>query len=251
MNRIKMTLCATGLSGLAVFVTYSWAQDDFRRPQSYTVETRERKPAGFGRRSILVDDDFLDVAVQSPPPMRTRIVTETIHAQRPITEPIPPEELAAMTEFQNALQALKAGKDEGEKKKAVETIQKQLTSQFEKDLAQREQELATVEERVKSLRQQLEKRKLARNEIIELRFKTVVNNADGLGFPGEDGPIDPNMTHANPLAKMRHPDSPYAAPRYEEVQSRVRKEKGTATPASSAPGSPAKRNAPSETEEVR
>jgi len=37
---------------------------------------------------------------------------------------------------------------------------------------------------VKKLRDQIEKRKKARDEIINLRLKTIVNEAEGLGFPG-------------------------------------------------------------------
>ena len=44
-----------------------------------------------------------------------------------------------------------------------------------------------MEERLKSLRQQLEKRKASKDEIVNLRFKTIMNNVEGLGFPGDEG----------------------------------------------------------------
>ena len=62
-------------------------------------------------------------------------------------------------------------------------IQQQLTTQFENDLKQREKDLAEVEKRVKTLREQLDKRKGAQAEIINLRLQTLVNDANGLGFP--------------------------------------------------------------------
>ena len=98
-------------------------------------------------------------------------------------EPIPPEELEAFKKLQAAIQQLSTGKDDETRKAAADTIQQQLTTQFEADLKQREKELEEVEQRVKSLREQLDKRKAAQADIINLRLQTLVNNANGLGFP--------------------------------------------------------------------
>jgi len=106
-----------------------------------------------------------------------RIVSETVY------EPIPPEELEAVLKQQAAIHQLSTGKDEEARKAAVDTIQQQLTTQFETDLKQREKELAEVEQRVKTLGEQLDKRKAAQADIIKLRLQTLINDANGLGFP--------------------------------------------------------------------
>lgn len=98
-------------------------------------------------------------------------------------EPIPEEELAKAKELQDAIQSLKTSNNEVARKKATEFIQQQLASQFEVDLKQREKELTEVEQRVTKLREQLDKRKAAQKAIIDLRLQTIVNDADGLGFP--------------------------------------------------------------------
>ena len=114
-------------------------------------------------------------------PVRPRIVRRTV--SETVFEPIPPEELEAQKTLQAAIQELTNGKDEETRKAAADTVQQQLTTQFEADLKQREKELAEVEQRVKSLREQLDKRKAAQADIINLRLQTLVNNANGLGFP--------------------------------------------------------------------
>ena len=114
-------------------------------------------------------------------PVRARIMRRTI--AETVYEPIPPEELEAMKKLQAAIQELNTGKDEESRNAATDTIRQQLTTQFEADLKQREKELEEVEQRVKSLREQLDKRKAAQADIINLRLQTLVNNANGLGFP--------------------------------------------------------------------
>ena len=49
-------------------------------------------------------------------------------------------------------------------------------------MKQREKRLDELEERLTNLRDQIRKRRLAKEEIIELRLKTLANEAKGLGF---------------------------------------------------------------------
>jgi hypothetical protein len=99
-------------------------------------------------------------------------------------EPIPAEELAAAKKLQEAIDLLKSAKEDEARKVATGIIQDQLNSQFDRDVEQREKELVEVERRVKTLREQLDKRKSLRDDIIGLRLKTILNDAEGLGFPG-------------------------------------------------------------------
>lgn len=117
-------------------------------------------------------------------PVRSKTVTRTF--QEVVHETVPPEELEEYEGFQNAMQALKNAKDDAEKKKASDTVREHLIKQLDRDLVQREQELAEVEERVKQLKQQLAKRKASKDDIVTLRLKTIINNVEGLGFPGDE-----------------------------------------------------------------
>ena len=121
-------------------------------------------------------------------PMRAKVVTDTL--RRVVYEPVPPEELENAKAFEEALKSLKSAKSDDEKKKATDVIAEQLFKQFDKDLAAREKELVSVEQRLKTLREQFEKRKVSKDEIVKLRLKTIMNNAEGLGFPGEDFPAE-------------------------------------------------------------
>jgi hypothetical protein len=117
-------------------------------------------------------------------PLRAREVRRTV--VQTVYEPIPAEELAAAKKIQEAIKLLKSAKGDEVRKSATATIQEQLNSQFDRDVEQRERELVEVEQRVKTLREQLDKRKSLRDDIIGLRLKTIQNDAEGLGFPGRE-----------------------------------------------------------------
>jgi hypothetical protein len=53
---------------------------------------------------------------------------------------------------------------------------------FDTDMMEREQRLAKLEERLKNLRAQLDRRKKAKSEIVDLEVKVLTNEAAGLGF---------------------------------------------------------------------
>lgn len=57
-----------------------------------------------------------------------------------------------------------------------------LNEYFDKDLLRREEDLQQIEARVKTLREQLAKRRQKKDEIIELQIRVAENEADGLGF---------------------------------------------------------------------
>jgi hypothetical protein len=86
-----------------------------------------------------------------------------------------------------AIRTIEEAKDADAKRAGVDALQEILVKQFDKDMNQRTAALAAAEEHVKTLREQLEKRKSSQEEIIELRLRTIVNQANGLGFPGEFG----------------------------------------------------------------
>jgi hypothetical protein len=98
--------------------------------------------------------------------------------------PMSREEMQEFEAFHQAVEKLKSAKSEADKTNATNEISKLLEKSFQRDLERREHEIAQVEARVKKLRDQIEKRKKAKDDILNLRLKTIVNEADGLGFPG-------------------------------------------------------------------
>lgn len=110
---------------------------------------------------------------------RPRTVMETYY----IT--LQPEEVAEQKELQGLIEVLHSDKTAGEKEKAKGSLGALLQKQFTRDVERREKEVAELEERVKKLRSQLEKRKEAKEKIISLRLTTIQNEAEGLGFPEE------------------------------------------------------------------
>ncbi len=92
-----------------------------------------------------------------------------------------------MREFEalrQAVEKLKSAKNDAEKTSATNEISQVLEKWFKRDLDRRENQISEIETRVKKLRDQIDKRKKAKDEIINLRLKTIINEADGLGFPG-------------------------------------------------------------------
>lgn len=77
------------------------------------------------------------------------------------------------------LRAAGTDKSKDEAKKETQTL---LDRYFEADMKERQREVAAIEERVKRLRAQLEKRQAAKDEIVQLQLKVIVNEAEGLGF---------------------------------------------------------------------
>ena len=180
--------------------------DRLEDPKDSFLDPNSNVPHNTGPRQDLGDKPNVfspsDVEVFRDDPvrsfMRPRRVTRTVIET--FMEPIPQDELDASKKLQAAVQSLKTGKDEAARKAAADVIQQQLTTQFESDLKQREKELSEVEQRVKTLREQLDKRKAAKAEIINLRLQTLVNKANGLGFPGEDFRTDDLFAPQVPIA---------------------------------------------------
>ena len=132
--------------------------------------------------------------------LRPRRVTWTISEVR--YEKIPPEELAAAKKLSDSIEALRRADNETTRAQATEAIEALLTDQFERDIQQREKELSDIESRVKNLRAQLDARKAARHRIIGLRLQTVINDADGLGFPVGHRPLIEQFHSGTPVIEL-------------------------------------------------
>jgi len=107
-----------------------------------------------------------------------------LRGRGPFAHPISEEEIQEFKALHQAVKNLKTAKNDAEKTSATNEISQVLEKWFKRDLERRENQISEIETRVKKLRDQIDKRKKAKDEIINLRLKTIVNEANGLGFPG-------------------------------------------------------------------
>jgi hypothetical protein len=136
--------------------------------------------------------------------------------------PMSEEEMQESEAMDQAVDKLKSAKNDADKTTATKEISQLLEKSFQHDMERRETQISEIEARVKKLREQIEKRKKAKDEIISLHLKTIVNEADGLGFPGrfdhesDLGPqgrsfqqwLGPDSARPEPLALPAPPHTP-------------------------------------------
>jgi hypothetical protein len=95
----------------------------------------------------------------------------------------------AAAKIRAAAEAVRDAKDSKEKEDAQKKLAEVLGKSYDEDMTRREKELAQVEERLKKLRDLLERRRAKKQEIIDLQTKVALNEAEGLGFyDGDRGP---------------------------------------------------------------
>jgi hypothetical protein len=70
------------------------------------------------------------------------------------------------------------------KAELTKQLEAAVAESFDEDMKVREGELSKLEERLNKLRAQLDRRRKAKGEIIQLEVKVLVNEAAGLGFSG-------------------------------------------------------------------
>jgi len=93
-------------------------------------------------------------------------------------------------QIRRATESLRNAEADEQKANATVYLTDLLKEYFDDDLSRREKEVAQIEERVKNLRAQLDRRRQKKQEIIDLQIKVAVNEADGLGFFGRpNGPM--------------------------------------------------------------
>lgn len=96
-----------------------------------------------------------------------------------------PEDAARMRAFQEAIRELRTSENDDDKAAARGLVTKLVSEQLDADLANREKELAAIEQRAKELRKQLEERKTAKPELLKMLVMLIDNPQVGLGIPPE------------------------------------------------------------------
>ncbi len=75
-------------------------------------------------------------------------------------------------------------KSDDEKAKVKQVIEDLLNQYFDEDIKLRQAKIMEIEQRVAKLKAQLEKRRAAKSELVQLQLKLIENEAAGLGFFG-------------------------------------------------------------------
>lgn len=115
-------------------------------------------------------------------PMKAKQIQRTVIETQYV--PLSQAELEEQRTYQAAVATLKSDEPAEKKELARKQLMELLSVGFDRDLETRESDLKDLESRVQKLRSQLEKRTAAKQEIIDLRLKTIQNEADGLEYPG-------------------------------------------------------------------
>ncbi|MFN7573730.1 MAG: hypothetical protein ACK5SA_01590 [Planctomycetota bacterium] len=117
-------------------------------------------------------------------------------------QPIENAELA--TAYRQAYQAYQAAADDAAKSKASADLKANLEKRYDLFVEGQSKQVEELEARLAKLKEQLDKRRAAKERVVELKLQMVLSQADGLGFP-ESG-------SANQAIVNRQLLSPYSAP---------------------------------------
>jgi hypothetical protein len=104
----------------------------------------------------------------------------------------------AQSEIRKLVNQLRETDDEAKKADLTKQLEAAVAKHFDEDMKTRETELTKLEERLKKLRAQLDRRAKAKAELIQLQVKVLVNEAEGLGFSGASS-FDPKVAYPQPL----------------------------------------------------
>ena len=83
-----------------------------------------------------------------------------------------------------ALKKAKAADDDDAQDDAEKELRNALNAEYDAMLETHEKQLDALEKKISELRKQLRRREDAKSELVDLRFKMLLHEADGLGWPG-------------------------------------------------------------------
>ncbi len=86
------------------------------------------------------------------------------------------------SEIGRIMAQLREATEAAKKAELTKQLEKAVTKSFDEDMKARETELTRLEERLKKLKDQLDRRQKAKADIIQLQMKVLANEAEGLGF---------------------------------------------------------------------
>ncbi len=81
---------------------------------------------------------------------------------------------------------LKKAESDEDKKQAEEDLREALSEEYDLSLESHENNLAQLRARLEELEQELAKRRDAKDQLVDLRLQMIVNEVNGLGWPGQN-----------------------------------------------------------------
>lgn len=179
---MKTTLVATTMGLLAIgMITGNWlnAQD------SAALEQAEKQQLLY---AVAAGQDT-DVLANAPEPAESRI-------SYPAGFPIQNYGVDDATSV--ALRAMKTAKDETAKRQAEAELKTALEGDYDARLIGYEKHLDRLADELTKMREQLQKRKSAKSEMVELRLQVLKAEASDLGWPSEVNSRSVNSVWLNP-----------------------------------------------------
>lgn len=122
-------------------------------------------------------------------------------------QPISPADAENAEAIRKAIAKLRAAKDENERDTAATSLTKLLETAFDRDYERRNKELLQLEARVTKLRAQMDRRKKSRDDIIQVRVKSLLYEAEGIGFTAGLGIQQQDPRKSPPHFQLRGPES--------------------------------------------
>jgi hypothetical protein len=88
-------------------------------------------------------------------------------------------------EMNTAIEAYRDAASEADKTDARNKIEELLAAQYDRSLDNYDKYLEELSAKIEEMREQVSRRRAARDEIVKLKLQMVVSEADGLGWPDE------------------------------------------------------------------
>lgn len=160
---------ATYWLGQSTEARAEWAQG-----QQDEAEMQERSAAPRYRRQPLVPGAIR----QTEGPLPTTIVQGV-----PLAIASAPTAPQRRGPVQAAMEAYRRAESEEDRSEAKGKLHETLAEEYDMLLKGHEEHLEQLATRLETLREQLEKRRAARDEMVDLRLQSMISEADGLGWP--------------------------------------------------------------------
>lgn len=161
MKKHLLSMIALGVLGGLFLTGNSWSQ----------------QPAtGSGKRFTTATAPSAGGAAGVEYPLSIGVVRNELNALNGMAPPL--------SEIEQLMIQLRDADDDAKKANVTKKLEAAVDKLFDEDLKNRETEWTKLEERLTKLRAQLDRRRKAKAEIIQLQIKVMVNEADGLGFSG-------------------------------------------------------------------
>jgi hypothetical protein len=178
MKRLPIVIASIAIGGL-IFVGKSWSQQDAKTPPTTSRASSASVPSSNVIRSepASISQDFNRRKVEKLESVKTaRKIERLMNQLGEAEETKGTSSISVMT--------VETPGDAPKKAELTKQLEAAVAESFDEDMKVREGELSKLEERLNKLRAQLDRRRKAKGEIIQLEVKVLVNEAAGLGFSG-------------------------------------------------------------------